>query len=420
MAACYFILLKIYHILIRIVAIFHPKAALMMRGRAQTLKQLRLQDIPKDPCYWFHFASLGEFEQGRSVIEAIRLQEPQTRIVLTFYSPSGFEVRKNTALADQVFYLPSDTPRHARLFIQKLRPKAVFFTKYEYWFGYFRALHRADVPIYMIAAIFRPSQIYFQWYGGFFRNILSYVTHFFTQDQESQKLLQSIGIYASTPSGDTRFDRVVTLPQSRKTHPALSIFAHGKKILVAGSSWPADESILGDWLGSVVGWKLILAPHEINDEHIQACLRLFPDAIRFSQLPLDLDAQQINLLQQSRVLLVDNIGWLSSLYGEGDVAYVGGGFGIGIHNTLEAAAFSIPVLFGPNYQKFREAKDLIAIGGANSIQTSVELSLQMKEWEDDNIRRLAGQVAGTYVQDGAGATNIILRELNQSNSSVVK
>jgi 3-deoxy-D-manno-octulosonic-acid transferase len=244
MAACYFILLKIYHILLRIVALFHPKAATMLKGRQQSLRQLRALPTPNQDCYWFHFASLGEFEQGRSVMEALHAQEPQTRLVITFYSPSGYEVRKNTPLADLVLYLPADSSAHAQLLIQKLRPKAAFFTKYEYWYGYFREMHREGIPIYMVSAIFRPNQVFFKWYGGFFREMLHYVTHFFVQDQQSVQLLASIGLHEVTQTGDTRFDRVVNLPSTRKTHPLLACFSADSKVLVAGSTWPGDEKHL--------------------------------------------------------------------------------------------------------------------------------------------------------------------------------
>lgn len=411
MAACYFILLKIYHILLRIVALFHPKAATMLKGREQSLRQLRAFPIPNEDCYWFHFASLGEFEQGRSVMEALRIQEPHTRIVITFYSPSGYEVRKNTPLANLVLYLPADSPAHAQLLIQKLRPKAAFFTKYEYWYGYFKALHEAKIPLYMISAIFRPSQVYFKGYGGFFRKILSYVTHFFAQDQQSIDLLKSIGLHNASLTGDTRFDRVVTLPENPKTHPALDTFVEGAHVLVAGSTWPADEKHLSDWLAQTQGWKILLAPHEIHEAHIQDCLRLFPQALRFSALPLDLDDQQIRMLQKSKVLIIDNIGWLSSLYGQGQIAYIGGGFGVGIHNSLEAATYGIPVLFGPQYHKFKEAKDLLALGAAYSFQTTEQLSRQIEAWIEEISRSAAGQAAQSYVKQQAGATQKIISQI---------
>jgi 3-deoxy-D-manno-octulosonic-acid transferase len=411
MAACYFILLKIYHILLRIVALFHPKAATMLKGRQQSLRQLRALPTPNQDCYWFHFASLGEFEQGRSVMEALHAQEPQTRLVITFYSPSGYEVRKNTPLADLVLYLPADSSAHAQLLIQKLRPKAAFFTKYEYWYGYFREMHREGIPIYMVSAIFRPNQVFFKWYGGFFREMLHYVTHFFVQDQQSVQLLASIGLDKVTQTGDTRFDRVVNLPSTRKTHPLLGYFSADTKVLVAGSTWAGDEKHLSDWLTQSQGWKIILAPHEIHEAHIQECLRLFPQSIRFSVLSLDLDAQQIRLLQEAKVLVVDNIGWLSSLYGQGQIAYIGGGFGVGIHNTLEAATYGIPVLFGPQYHKFKEAKDLIALGAAYSFQTTEQLSRQIEAWTEEISRSAAGQAAQSYVKQQAGATQKILNQI---------
>lgn len=383
-----------------------------MLGRRGLLTRIaREVDAAAQPI-WFHFASLGEFEQGRPVLEAIRLNRPDTRIVITFYSPSGYEIRKNTPLADHVYYLPEDTPANAEAFVRLINPSLAIFTKYEYWPFYFRTLASQGVPLYLISAIFRPNQIFFKAYGGFFRKTLGYVTHFFTQNSDSLHLLAQLGFNNASLAGDTRFDRVVALPQSRQHLPEIESFAKGAPLLVAGSTWPADEALLSDLHTRFPDWKIIIAPHEIHEEHLRAIERQFPESIRFSLLKSEtLGPSSQPPHQPSHVLLIDNIGMLSSLYGYGQIAYVGGGFGAGIHNTLEAAAYGIPVIFGPNYQKFQEAKDLLANGAGFSIHGIDELITVFENLTGDTSREHAGQIAGRYVRDNAGATTIILHYL---------
>lgn len=397
--------IKIYGLLISILSPFNDKAKKWVSGRRGLLNRIaREVDTGTQPI-WFHFASLGEFEQGRPVLEAIRSHRPGTPIVITFYSPSGYEIRKNTPLADYVFYLPEDTPANARAFIRTINPSLAIFTKYEYWPFYFRTLASQRIPLYLISAIFRPDQIFFKPYGSFFRKTLGYVTHFFTQNENSLQLLDQLGFSNASHAGDTRFDRVVALPQSRQHIPEIEAFAKGAPLLVAGSTWPADEALLSDLHTQFPDWKMIIAPHEIHEEHLRAIERQFPVSVRFSKLKSQVDGLP------SQILLIDNIGMLSSLYGYGQIAYIGGGFGAGIHNTLEAAAYGIPVIFGPNYQKFQEAKDLLANGAGFTVRGIDELISVFKKLTGDTSREHAGQIAGRYVKDHAGATAIILRHL---------
>lgn len=400
--------IKIYGLLISILSPFNDKAKKWTHGRRRLLSRIAQEMDGKTPSIWFHFASLGEFEQGRPVLEAIRSQRPDTPVVVTFYSPSGYEIRKHTPLADHVFYLPEDTPANANAFIRLINPSLVIFTKYEYWPFYFRTLATKRIPLYVISAIFRPNQVFFKAYGGFFRKTLSYVTHFFTQNEASLDLLARLGFTNATLAGDTRFDRVVSLPQNRKHFPAIESFVAGNPVLIAGSTWPADEERLALLHTRFPGWKIIIAPHEIHEEHLRAIEQQFPTTVRYSKLKPDVPFSGKN---PSSVLLIDNIGMLSSLYGYGQIAYVGGGFGAGIHNTLEAATYGIPVIFGPNYHKFQEAKDLLAKGGGFSVRDPDELTTVFTRLTADVPRADAGRIAGQYVQTHAGATATIMQSL---------
>ncbi len=414
MWALYLAGIKIYGLLISILSPFNDKAKKWVRGRRGLLAQIAGEVDANAQHIWFHFASLGEFEQGRPVLEAIRSHRPDIPLVITFYSPSGYEIRKNTPLADHVYYLPEDTPANASAFIRLINPCLAVFTKYEYWPFYFRALASHCTPLYLISAIFRPSQIFFKAYGGFFRKTLDCVTHFFTQNEDSLGLLARLGFTNASLAGDTRFDRVVALPQTRKHIPEVESFAKGAPVLVAGSTWPADEELLSRLHTRFPDWKIIIAPHEIHEEHLRSIEKLFPDAIRFSKSSQSVTGQRSrnpDHPSSTNILIIDNIGMLSSLYGYGQIAYIGGGFGVGIHNTLEAAAYGIPVIFGPNYQKFQEAKDLLTHGGGFSIGNTDELITAFENLLSGSSRERAGQIAGRYVQEHAGATVIILRLL---------
>jgi 3-deoxy-D-manno-octulosonic-acid transferase len=388
----------IYGYLILVFSLFNKKAKLWIDGR-RNVELIRLNDS-----IWFHFASLGEFEQGRPVLEKLRVTNPQSKIVITFFSPSGYEIRKNTPLADAVYYLPLDTAQNARHFISVINPTIAIFTKYEYWYHYFNELHKRDIPLYIISGIFRPNQVFFKWYGGQHRKMLNFVRHFFVQDERSKQLLNSLEIQNVTVSGDTRFDRVWANAQNPKILPEIETFKNGQKTFIAGSTWPADEQLITQLVTLYPDWKFIIAPHEIGEEKINKLVSLLPqDSFeRFSQIS--------NL--KSQILIIDNIGMLSSLYQYGDIAYVGGGFGAGIHNTLEAAAFSVPVIFGPNYAKFKEAKDLITIGAGFSVTDGSSLKKVMTDLvSNEELRNVAGQKARDYVKQNVGATDTIIAKI---------
>lgn len=397
-----------YTLLLRGVSPCHVKAKKWVDGRRHLFSEIE-RAVGKDMRpIWFHFASLGEFEQGRSVMEAIKRKYPHEKILITFFSPSGYEIRKNTPLADYVFYLPTDTGQHARRFLDLVDPKLAIFTKYEYWYHYFRELRRRKIRLLMISAIFREEQIFFKWYGGFFRKILRQVSFFFTQNIDSVYWLKSIHITQAGLAGDTRFDRVVDIPKHGKPVPEVERFITGSAhVVVAGSTWPQDEVLLEALLSERQTWKAVVAPHEVDEAHIRQIKERFPTALLFSQFrhytPDD--------ISEAQVLIIDNIGMLSSLYGYGSVAYIGGGFGAGIHNTLEAATYGIPVVFGPKYGKFQEAVDLIEHGAAFCIQNRKELNDIFSALENPKQRNVAGTRARGYVEEKAGATPIIMKYL---------
>lgn len=373
-----------------------------MRGRKhQTVKH-------HNKSLWFHFASLGEFEQGRSVLEQLKQQYPHHEIVITFFSPSGYEVRKNTPLANAVYYLPLDTAANARAFISKIDPAVAVFTKYEYWYHFFAELNQRQVPLYIISGIFRPGQLFFKWYGALHRKMLGFVSYFFVQDERSVQLLREINITNAVVSGDTRFDRVWANAQQPKSIPFIDEFKNGQKLFIAGSTWPADEALLVDLVKQYPAWKFIFAPHEIGEDKITGLIKLLSSnqTTRYSQL----ESHISNLTSQ--ILIIDNIGMLSALYQYADIAYIGGGFGAGIHNTLEAAAFGLPVIFGPKYSRFKEACDLIANGAAFSIANENELQeIAAKLMDNTNALTAAGQKAGVYVQQNLGATAKIVTHM---------
>lgn len=396
-----------YGAILRLISPFHSKAKLWIEGRNDILNHIE-QTVEKGHKYiWFHFASLGEFEQGRAVLEQLKKSFPQERIVITFFSPSGYEIRKNTALADYVFYLPADTAANAKRFISIIQPKFVVFTKYEYWYHYFNELHRRDIRLLMISAIFREEQIFFKPYGGFFKDILKKVSYFFAQNTDSVHMLKWIGITHAGLAGDTRFDRVVELPLQHQPISAVEQFVQGSKVLIAGSTWKPDEELLANIVIQYSTWKLILAPHEIHSSHLSDIHKLFPHALYYSKF----SSYTTQEIKEAQVLVIDNIGMLSALYYYGDVAYIGGGFGVGIHNTLEAATYGIPVLFGPKYEKFKEAEDLVTIMAGFSISNQEELMALFEILQEEQNRKEWGAAAKRYVQQNAGATQIIMKYL---------
>jgi len=352
-----------------------------------------------------HCASLGEFEQGRPVLEELRKRSPGIKIVLTFFSPSGYEIRKNYPGADYICYLPADTRKNASRFVQAVNPRLVFFVKYEFWNNYISILHRSDIRLYLISAIFRPGQHFFRWYGSFFREMLKKFTIIFVQDQRSLDLLSGVGAGKILLAGDTRFDRVVQIAGSAKKIEKIEKFRGDEKVFLAGSSWRQDEEIICRYINKYPGrMKWIFAPHEIDGQNIERLEKLIEvKNVRFSAFT--------NEAADARVLIMDNMGMLSSAYRYAYIAEVGGGFGKGIHNILEPACWSIPVIFGPNHEKFREAVELKNDGGAKSFSSFEEFEQAVSRWLDSNKSYLAASaVAGAYVKKNTGATDIILSE----------
>ena len=402
-----------YGFLVSLFALFNTKAKLFVTGRKSWLENINRKIDSRQKHVWFHFASLGEFEQGRPVLEKLISTYPAKKVIVTFFSPSGYEIRKNYPLAEGVFYLPLDTPRNAKLFIEAINPEIAVFTKYEFWFHYFKELNSRQVPLFLISGIFRPGQAFFKPYGSFNRRTLKYVTHFFVQNEESVQLLNSINIQDVSLTGDTRFDRVAENAANSRDLQLIEKFANQTKVLVAGSTWPEDEQLLALWAKEYPNWKIIIAPHEIHESHLADIEKLFPSAITYSQL-LKKEEQQKTIICGAdnitdQLLIIDNIGLLSSLYKYGDIAYIGGGFGAGIHNTLEAAAFGLPILIGPKYQKFQEAKDLINIGAAISVKNTEELT---QAFETLSENKEAQQKSAAYVHENKGATELILTSLS--------
>jgi 3-deoxy-D-manno-octulosonic-acid transferase len=397
----------IYVALMRFAALFNPKARKMVEGHRQIWGLLRKKIVVNEKYVWLHAASLGEFEQGRPLMEAIRRNYPQYCIVLTFFSPSGYEVRKNYPGADIICYLPFDLRSNVHKFLTIVRPKMAVFIKYEFWLNYLTQLHKHNIPTYIVSSIFRSEQIFFRWYGGIFRKALSCFDRIFVQDISSKKLLASIGVRNTVVTGDTRFDRVLDIREQAKDLPLVGQFAgNASHVFVAGSSWPADEQFILPYFNEHPEMKLIIAPHEIHESHIQFITsRLTRHYMLYSQI------NGVNIADVD-CLIIDCFGLLSSIYRYGDIAYIGGGFGAGIHNTLEAAVYEIPVIFGPNYGKFKEAKELIAAGGGFSVNSCDEFnSLVTGFIQDFDLLETAGRCAGEYVTSLTGATKRVIRAL---------
>lgn len=390
--------IHIYGILIFIASLFYDKARELYRGQRNALKMLREKIDSQSSYVWFHAASLGEFEQGRPIIEKLKKEHPATKILLTFYSPSGYNVRKNYSCVDVVSYLPLDTRKAAQEFLKIVKPTKAIFIKYEFWPNFLLEMKAEKIPVYCISAIFRPNQIFFKKYGKWYLQLLNTFSHIFVQDNLSAKLLNEHGIQQVTVCGDTRFDRVYALSLEPKKIPLIESFARNSKVIVAGSTWPEDEELLIRYIKLHPQIKFILVPHEIDKSHLYDIFKLLEGKyIRYTE------ATEINI-HTFNCLVVDAIGFLSFIYQYGKVAYVGGGFGAGIHNILEAAVWNVPVVFGPNYQKFREAHELIAEGGAFSISDYDSLEKKFDELLDDEE---AGKKAGAYILKNVGATEKI-------------
>ena len=394
-----------YSLIIRIASLFNPKANLWIAGRRDIFSEIKKKTDANLKTVWFHAASLGEFEQGRPVIEAFRQKFPGYKILLTFFSPSGYEIRKNYDGADYIFYLPLDTKRNATKFIEAVNPEIAVFIKYEFWFNYLKILHKKNIPAIVISAIFRKEQHFFKWDGGWFRKMLKNISLFFVQNDESKELLNSIGIDNVTVSGDTRFDRVMTIAKNTKSFPLVEKFAGDKVVFLGGSTWPQDEELIRSLTNDTDGKKkFIIAPHEIHKERIESIEKLFSafQTVRYSK------ATEQNVAE-AKVLIIDGIGFLSGLYQYCYIAYIGGGFGKGIHNILEAATFGKPVIFGPKYEKFQEAKELVELKGAFTVSTAAGLKeISGKLFDDNNYYNKAGEVCRNYVEKKAGATSMII------------
>jgi len=365
---------------------------------------------------WFHCASLGEFEQGRPVIEKFRETFPACKILLTFFSPSGYEVRKDYVGADFICYLPADTPSNAKEFIEKINPSIAFFVKYEFWHNYLGILHEKQIPVISFSAIFRPNQIFFKWYGGFYRNILTNFNHIFVQNQSSSALLQNINIQHVTIGGDTRFDRVKQIEDARKTLPIIEQFKDEKPLLIIGSCWQEDFAVIVPFLNNFTkDLKVIIAPHEIHGSEIESWRKaLIGSSIRYSEIDMNTSFTNPQLLN-SNTLFIDNIGMLSSLYQYADFAWIGGSYGKGLHNILEAATFGLPIFFGnKNYQKFQEAVDLEKLKGAKAMKDSVEFSVEFQELYDNlELRIQKSAIIKKYVEENLGGTDKIIKYVSE-------
>lgn len=409
----------IYFVLwgIAIASLFNEKVRKMWHGEREAFKILEQKVDPNAKYIWFHAASLGEFEQGRPLMERIRKDYPQYKILLTFYSPSGYEVRKNYEGADIICYMPVDTRLNAIRFLRLVRPVMAFFIKYEFWSNFLHILKHRNIPTYSVSSIFRENQVFFKWYGRSYAGVLKCFTRFFVQNEESKRLLEGIGITAVDVVGDTRFDRVLQIKEAAKHLPICEAFRtgvassqsadvphHDFKVFVAGSSWPPDENIFIPFFNEHKDWRLLIAPHVIAEEHLKLILSLIKGkkVVRYTQTTPEEAAE-------ADVLIIDCFGLLSSMYNYGDVAYIGGGFGVGIHNTLEAAVWNMPVIFGPNNKKFQEAQGLLKSGGGFEINTYEDFSgLMSSLMNDEAFLKQAGDKAGTFVAHLAGATDKVL------------
>lgn len=410
----YTLAIRVYALAVAFASLFHRKARAMCIGQSRTYDILRDRIDRSAKYVWFHAASLGEFEQGRPMIEKIRAAYPEYKILLTFFSPSGYEVRKDYDGADVVCYLPFDTPLRVKRFLQLANPSVAIFIKYEFWSNYLHALKRSGVPVYLVSAIFRREQVFFRWYGSSYRKVLHCFTHLFVQDESSAELLAEYGVRNVSVAGDTRFDRVLDVQRGSRALPVVERFVGGGEgakptVLVAGSSWQQDEDVYIPYFNEHPEMKLIIAPHEIHREHLEYIESLLkrPSA-RLSEVGHDL-----SLLEGKDCLIVDSFGLLSSIYRYGTIAYIGGGFGVGIHNTLEAAVYGIPVLFGPRYHKFKEARDLISVGGGFAVSSRQAFARKMDELlASRSVLGIAGSCAGRFVSSHAGATDKILHEIH--------
>ena len=410
MSYLYNLSVYLYGFIIRLVSPFNAQDRAFVKGRQGQFKKIKETINPHDEIVWFHAASLGEFEQGRPVMEAFRKTFPQHKILLTFFSPSGYEVKKDDAPADYVFYLPMDKARNARRFIRLVRPQLAIFIKYEYWFNYINELYKQKVPLFYISAIFRKQQHFFRPWGFWFRHQLQKVSWFMVQNDTSAQLLSGIKVFHHEVSGDTRFDRVLKIIEQPKPIPVLEAFKGNSKLLMAGSTWPPCEDILKNFMEKdATAVKLVVVPHKTDAAHISEIMEKFADwhPVRYTQV-------SEATVGKSSVLVVDAMGLLSGLYQYADIAYVGGGFGTGIHNLLEPAVFGIPVIFGPNYHRFQEAHDLLEKGGGFTIKNKTQFyELMLKFLKQPGFYHEACNASKSYVQGNAGAADKVIWKMKE-------
>ncbi len=410
----YSLLTHLAGLVLKIVALFSPKMKLFVQGRKTVFETLSQKIASSDKTIWFHAASLGEYEQGLPVMEKIKEKYPAHKIIVTFFSPSGYEVRKNTKDADVVVYLPLDTKPNAEKFLKLVHPDMVFFIKYEFWPNYLNGLKNRSTRVYLISGLFRENQLFFKWYGGFYRDALKAFTHFFVQYESSKQLLANIGFSNVTVSGDTRYDRVSKVLERDNTLPFIEEFINGKTTVVFGSSWPKDESLFTDFINQATDTKFIIAPHTIGNDHINEIKNsLTKKTVLFTE-------KEGKNLAEYDVFIINTIGILGKIYSYADVAYVGGGFGTaGLHNILEPAAFGVPIIIGPNHQKFPEAVALVHMGGcvvAND-KAEMEETLSALVYNDD-YRLEKGHIAGTFVNMNRGAVAIIMNKIEADAGNI--
>lgn len=395
----------LYEWLLRVVALWNPKARQWVDGRRNIFERMAERISPSDRVVWMHVASLGEFEQGRPILEAIRNEHPELKILVTFFSPSGYEIRKNYAGADYIFYLPSDTPYNVRRFLDIAHPEMAIFVKYEFWLNYLAQLAERRVKSYLVSAIFRRNSIFFKSYGGRWRRALDTFDQMFVQNDESRELLHSIGFDNVIVAGDTRFDRVAEIARSAKSVEIVEKFKGDSRLFVAGSTWGPDEDILLPLINANADVKFVIAPHEMDEGRIGRLLRETKGgAVRYTQCTAQSDFSDV------QVLVLDTIGILSSVYGYASWSYIGGGFGVGIHNTLEAATFGLPIAFGPKYEKFKEARDMVALGAARKVESAEELMAWFAPLcNDSELLARVSATAKDYTIKNQGATALFMK-----------
>ena len=403
----YDLIMSLYAGIIRLVGLRYEKARLWSEGRRDLFSRMREKIDPRERIIWLHVASLGEFEQGRPLIEALRESHPEYKILLTFFSPSGYEIRKNYAGADYIFYLPIDTRKQVRQFLDIAHPELVIFVKYEFWLNFLTELRRRRIRTFVVSAIFRRNSVFFRFYGGLWRKALKTFEVLFVQNEESKSLLAELGYPNTVVAGDTRFDRVAKIAREAKQVPMIERFKGDKSLFIAGSTWGPDEELLLPLMNDNPELKFVIAPHEMDEGRIERLMReTRGGAVRYTQ------CNDTTSFEGKQLLILDTVGLLASAYGYASWGYIGGGFGVGIHNTLEAATFGLPIAFGPKYEKFKEARDLVAIGAARSITTYEELKAWFAPLRDDEKHLTeASRLARDYTLSHQGATETILKTI---------